>query len=159
MCTVRQLQQFNSFRASLIQYVYTPESSSDKDIQVKAFKSIVQSSIRFPLKVPYAFEASANTSPWRCTGVEYNLAWLYWYKLASRCLSAYSSPTIGAAAQFDNIDPESLDFSALEEVLAGCRYARFSHPLILLFFDASIATLPNRYSHCDLLAIIGMETV
>lgn len=106
------------------------ERSNDAYIQALAFFLIVWGFIWFPSKARSAFanifERRKTVSDviafsWKRPGVEYSIYWLYWYKLASRCLSTLPSPVIEAAAHFDRIEWRSLDFSAFEELLSSRR--------------------------------------
>ncbi|KLO08245.1 hypothetical protein SCHPADRAFT_944605 [Schizopora paradoxa] len=60
------------------------------------------------------------TFSWKRPGVEYSTEWLFWYKLASRCLSSHQSPVFEATAQFNGVQRQSLDFSHFEGLLLSC---------------------------------------
>lgn len=87
---------------------YRSDRSKDIDIQVQAFAWIVGCSVERPSKARSAF---ANTFQrrneisdlvafsWKRPGPKYSVAWLYWYKLASRCLSTLSVLLVEAAMQ------------------------------------------------------------
>lgn len=98
-------------------------------MQVVAFEGIMQNFVRFPSKVNSAFGrvfarrkeiSDAVTFSWKRTGVEYSVEWLYWYKLASRCLSSHRNLFVEAAAQFDDAEIGSLDISNFEGLLLAC---------------------------------------
>ena len=61
------------------------------------------------------------TFSWKRPGVEYSVEWLYWYKLASRCLSSSESMFFEAAKQLDTENIRALDFSQFEELLSFCQ--------------------------------------
>lgn len=104
--------------------------SNDAQIQTLAFFLIVWGFLCYPSKARSVFanifERRKTVSDviafsWKRPGIEYGIEWLYWYKLASRCLSTQPGPVIEATAHLDDIDINSLDFSALEEFLTSCR--------------------------------------
>ena len=95
-----------------------------------AFRKIVWYFAQRPSKVRSSFASfferrktvsDVTAFSWKRPGIEYSIEWLYWYKLASRCLSSQPSPVFEAVAHFDDINRNSLDFSAFEELLSRCR--------------------------------------
>lgn len=95
-----------------------------------AFGDIVFYSVSFPAKILPAFEKcflrrneliDVSTHSWKRPGVEYGVMWLYFYKVASRCLSEQASPIIEASPQFKAIHQDRLSFTEFEDVLLNCR--------------------------------------
>lgn len=60
------------------------------------------------------------TFTWKRLGIEYGAAWLYYYRLASRCLSTQLSPVMNVA-QFDFAGRNNVDFSYFEKMILCCR--------------------------------------
>ncbi|KLO10497.1 hypothetical protein SCHPADRAFT_514860 [Schizopora paradoxa] len=97
--------------------------SNNSKTQTEAFTCIVHYAVIFPSVVRLAFQgvfqrrneiSDVVSFSWRRSGVDYDVGWLYWYKLASRCLSSQPSPILDAAAQFDS---RGVDFSQFEDIL------------------------------------------
>ncbi|KLO18474.1 hypothetical protein SCHPADRAFT_936152 [Schizopora paradoxa] len=102
---------------------------NDITSQIKAFEAIVQYHIRNPSAIRNGFQAvfekrrevsDVVTFSWKRSGVEYSLEWLYWYKLASRCLSSNPNSLIDATMQIETAKARSLDFSHFEHMLQNC---------------------------------------
>ncbi|KLO10524.1 hypothetical protein SCHPADRAFT_516060 [Schizopora paradoxa] len=103
--------------------------SVDINIQAETFENIVRQFVAYPSKVRSSFgrvferrnEISDVTAfSWKRPGVEYPFRWLYWYKLASRCLSSHQNSFFEAVVQFDGVRNWSLDFSDFEDLLLSC---------------------------------------
>ncbi|KLO10493.1 hypothetical protein SCHPADRAFT_906814 [Schizopora paradoxa] len=103
--------------------------SNDVNIQIEAFKRIVQKSVKHPKKVRSAFRrvferrkeiSDVTTFSWKRPGVEYSVKWLFWYRLASRCLSSHQSSFIEETVQLEGVRRHSLDFSRFEGLLLSC---------------------------------------
>ncbi|KLO08250.1 hypothetical protein SCHPADRAFT_894016 [Schizopora paradoxa] len=99
------------------------------DTQIKAFELIIEKFVFNPLKVRSTFRrvfkerreiSDVITFSWKRPGVEYTTDWLYWYKLASRCLSPQSSPFLKAAIDLDTAGWSSLNFLCFEVLLLSC---------------------------------------
>ncbi|KLO05796.1 hypothetical protein SCHPADRAFT_987560 [Schizopora paradoxa] len=97
--------------------------SDDVAIQVKAFEEIVCHFIEFSSNssVHSAFRrvfeehnesSDVITSSWKRPYIEYTSDWIYWYKLASRCLSRESN--------FFQNSVQSFGFSGFERRLLSC---------------------------------------
>ncbi|KLO14320.1 hypothetical protein SCHPADRAFT_939618 [Schizopora paradoxa] len=104
--------------------------SNDRDLQAKAFESIIFFTIfLFPvfrpsLKIVYkrrGVPIDVDVRSWKREGIEYNTEWLYFYKLASRCLDTDPNSMVETAARFSDSDFRKFSLSNFEELLSNCR--------------------------------------
>ncbi len=129
---------------SLINYV--SKRSNNLTIQVMAFNFIIYNAVRFSsLRFTVEKFCQKRNEPvdvvaflWKRPGMDYSAGWLYFYHMASRCLSTHSSPVLDILADLrDNRDAKfrDLDFSYFEEVFSSCRWfpKLFSLRFFLLF--------------------------
>lgn len=104
--------------------------SDDRKIQVQAFEKIIEYFVYFSSRARSAFVTislkrndiiDVVVFSWKRPGFEYSAEWLYWYMLASRCLSTNSSLVIEMAVRYESAPLLSLDFEYVHEVLSCCR--------------------------------------
>lgn len=124
----------------LYRFVYKNESliklhitgrSKNSTIQLIAFDKIVHDVVHNPSlrNTVHSFcherneDIDAIAFSWKRPKLSYSSLWLYYYTLASRCLStSHSSPVIDA---INNLHPNmlfSLTFSDFDKILSSCRY-------------------------------------
>ncbi|KLO10520.1 hypothetical protein SCHPADRAFT_942793 [Schizopora paradoxa] len=103
--------------------------SDDITVQCEAMEKIVKCLVKYPSRVHSAFRrvfeqhseiSDATTISWKRPGVDYSVKWLYWYKLASFCLSPRQSSFFEAVVQFDDVKRRSLDLSHFDRLLLSC---------------------------------------
>ncbi|KLO14318.1 hypothetical protein SCHPADRAFT_318363 [Schizopora paradoxa] len=109
------------------EFLLVGASSSNQKTQVQTFHSIVQYYVRYPSKFLSNFQnifrrrneiSDAISFSWKQPGVEYSIGWLYWFKLASRCLSSDAGHDREVRwSRFDGVPFWSMDFSEFEEIL------------------------------------------
>ncbi|KLO14319.1 hypothetical protein SCHPADRAFT_996667 [Schizopora paradoxa] len=106
--------------------------SSNPAIQIMTFERIVYFYVHVPSRFCSAFkdyfekkQEVIDVIPfsWKLPGVDYCLEWMYYYKLASRCLLNHSSSIMEASIRISTSHQLSLGFSDFEEILANCRDA------------------------------------
>lgn len=104
--------------------------SSNPAIQLMAFESIIRNAVLFPslwsvveiLCRKRSERIEVITFSWKRPGINYSSVWLYYYNLASRCLSTLSSAVMDAIAGLRSVRGYwSIDFSCFEEVLSSCK--------------------------------------
>ncbi|KLO18479.1 hypothetical protein SCHPADRAFT_936155 [Schizopora paradoxa] len=123
----------NNDESSLLEEAFATllVSSRSKDTiaQMKTFETVVQIFVQNPSALRNGFRTLFETRKeiselvtfsWKRPGVEYRIEWLYWYKLASRCLSSSPNSVIESAMQIDATKTRSLDFSHFEDILRNC---------------------------------------
>ncbi len=107
------------------------ESSNNPAIQLMAFHYFIFCAVpftslwsifeRYCQKRNESIEAVAFS--WRRSGVDYSSVWLFYYSLASRCLSAQLQSVMDAIAKFRrNIQSFPVHYTDIEDVLLCCRW-------------------------------------
>ncbi len=104
---------------------------------------------------------------WKRQGIDYSAGWLYFYHMASCCLSTHSSPVLDILADLrDNRDTKfrDLDFLYFEEVFSSCRWVpKLIQPAFHRYFlnelNFMIGTLSTRNSRQPFSSGIGMVKV
>ncbi|KLO14303.1 hypothetical protein SCHPADRAFT_317913 [Schizopora paradoxa] len=103
--------------------------SYDVKIQVKAFKFMTELFILYPPRFRSAFGrvlkrrkgiSDVFVLSWKRPSVEYSFDWLFWYNMASRCLTSQKNAFVEAAVATAFNLSEAADFSNFEEIVSSC---------------------------------------
>ncbi|KLO18461.1 hypothetical protein SCHPADRAFT_955046 [Schizopora paradoxa] len=133
----------------------TCAKSDDITVQLEAFVCIVWIFVLFPSKARSQFRklfegrneiSDVTVFSWKRPSVEYDIGWLYFYKLASRCLSTHQSSFLDVTAQFDDVKAQSLDFSHFEGLLLSCDDTAgflFAPVFIFWYWDRRVNSLQD----------------